>query len=402
MSRRELLKLVLPRRKATPAIVRESCPGSLECGLCMGVCPRGAITASEARIELDSLVCTGCGACAMICPRHAVDYVFTPASADAAIASALTGDAQPVVAFFCDACLPTSGSGKEAKTAYEGVVTLPVPCHVATSPWLVLRALERGAGGVALVADCARCKSGYSLEKLSLSMKFVRELLECSGSLPERVRIILPGANRDDMKNILADFATGINELGRLPSAAAEISALPGDGLLLPALVRGLSARYGAGKAVVVRGEEIPFGMVTLDASRCTGCGLCISRCSTEAISASRADGKDSFQLLFQYDRCTACGQCKEVCPEGCLKIEHILDTGKLAEPPAVLFVDDVARCRECGGIIGPAAMLNSLRKKLSGPGGGQIEHLSLCPACRARHFRLGRVAGKGLTSAGR
>ncbi len=84
------------------------------------------------------------------------------------------------------------------------------------------------------------------------------------------------------------------------------------------------------------------------------------------------------------------------------MKLERLLDTGKLAEPPTVIFTDDIARCRECGSIIGPAAMMNNLRKKLAVPGGGQAEYLSLCPSCRARHFRLGKVAGKGLTSSGR
>ncbi len=47
---------------------------------------------------------------------------------------------------------------------------------------------------------------------------------------------------------------------------------------------------------------------VTLDASKCMGCGSCIKRCPTEAIRVR--DGKAS----IIYDKCVACGECVRVC----------------------------------------------------------------------------------------
>ncbi len=47
---------------------------------------------------------------------------------------------------------------------------------------------------------------------------------------------------------------------------------------------------------------------VTLDASKCIGCGSCVKRCPTEAIRVR--DGKAS----IIYDKCVACGECVRVC----------------------------------------------------------------------------------------
>ena len=47
---------------------------------------------------------------------------------------------------------------------------------------------------------------------------------------------------------------------------------------------------------------------VTLDASKCIGCGSCVKRCPTEAIRVR--DGKAS----IIYDKCVACGECVRIC----------------------------------------------------------------------------------------
>ncbi len=127
-----------------------------------------------------------------------------------------------------------------------------------------------------------------------------------------------------------------------------------------------------------------PLGKVMLDSSKCTGCGLCALDCPTGALSFSPSGKADVYQLLFKHGLCVACGQCVEVCPEQCLVLERILDLSQIKGAPVVLFEDRIARCRQCGGVVGSAAMIERLRAKLVNRGDLLTSQLELCPRCKA------------------
>jgi len=50
----------------------ERCTG---CGVCVEVCPVGAITLLDGRAHVDEAACTGCGACLGVCPEDAIQPV---------------------------------------------------------------------------------------------------------------------------------------------------------------------------------------------------------------------------------------------------------------------------------------------------------------------------------------
>lgn len=128
-----------------------------------------------------------------------------------------------------------------------------------------------------------------------------------------------------------------------------------------------------------------PFGKVTLDGSKCTGCGLCALDCPTRALTVSSSEETDVYQLLFKYGLCVACGQCVEVCPEQCLHLERTLELDRLNSPATVLFEDEIARCGECGSVIGSRAMIDRLQVKLVAAGDTLTSQLELCPACKIK-----------------
>jgi NAD-dependent dihydropyrimidine dehydrogenase PreA subunit len=49
------------------------------CGVCVGVCPAGAISLQDGRATIDQTVCTECGACEAACPETAILTVSEPA-----------------------------------------------------------------------------------------------------------------------------------------------------------------------------------------------------------------------------------------------------------------------------------------------------------------------------------
>jgi benzoyl-CoA 2,3-dioxygenase component A len=46
-----------------------------ECGLCMPLCPPGAITMHRAGLAIDAVTCTGCRKCIEPCPVGALEMV---------------------------------------------------------------------------------------------------------------------------------------------------------------------------------------------------------------------------------------------------------------------------------------------------------------------------------------
>lgn len=131
-----------------------------------------------------------------------------------------------------------------------------------------------------------------------------------------------------------------------------------------------------------------PLGYLDLDGSLCTGCGLCVSRCSTGAIEGT-AEADDSYRLIFRHGSCVACGECVSVCPEKCLHLKRMLEPDKLSTP-VVLFQGRLARCSKCGRVIGTREMLERIKERI------QAASLpDLCPECKVASFHTRRAEGK-------
>ncbi len=57
--------------------------------------------------------------------------------------------------------------------------------------------------------------------------------------------------------------------------------------------------------------------MITIDKSKCVGCGKCAEVCPTQAIYLA---GKE---VYVREGRCRACGDCVEACPKGAITMIH-------------------------------------------------------------------------------
>ncbi len=56
----------------------------------------------------------------------------------------------------------------------------------------------------------------------------------------------------------------------------------------------------------------------TIDAARCTGCGLCDEYCPTKAVEV-----KDARPVIARPQDCAYCGACEEICPEGAIALVY-------------------------------------------------------------------------------
>ena len=127
-----------------------------------------------------------------------------------------------------------------------------------------------------------------------------------------------------------------------------------------------------------------PLGRVELDASLCTGCGLCVAECPSRALSILSEEGSDRFQLVFKHGTCVACGQCVEICPEKCLSVKRVLEPDKQAGQ-SVLFEDTLERCSECGQPIGPKSMIEKMKSRVMKDGKTLPFRFELCPECKIK-----------------
>ncbi len=65
-------------------------------------------------------------------------------------------------------------------------------------------------------------------------------------------------------------------------------------------------------------------GQLAWDATKCTGCRVCLRDCPANAIELMVVDKKAKrFVLRFHIDRCTYCGQCVVNCNFDCLGMSH-------------------------------------------------------------------------------
>ncbi len=398
ISRRELLKLVLPRYEVIPFIESDLCRGSQECGLCLATCLFKAIKVEADGVVIDTTLCSGCGACTTACPHRAIAYPgFSPEQLDKEMEGLLTSGGtlaeSRIIALTCQNCLLAMGEDRAHQLTYpSNVLSLGIPCLAMASPWLMLRAFDRGAQGLALVSNQRKCAVRFDSTKWQENVRFVQALLDCWGIEPERIRAF---DLTDDFRNVtqkVEKFAQEIAGLAPIPLRVSEPTLLPGDGLLLPALIKGLVSKLGGLSAGAVSAGMVPFGKLELDGSHCSGCGLCALDCPTEALTTSSSEETDDYRLLFRHDWCIACSRCVEVCPEKCLRLERILELNKIDGPSAVLFEDRVARCRQCGSIIGSRAMIDRLQAKVRAMGESLASQFELCPVCKTKQFSLGRT----------
>jgi ferredoxin/coenzyme F420-reducing hydrogenase delta subunit len=282
-----------------------------------------------------------------------------------------------VVVILCQSSRYSAGDS-EGKAFEHARDFLPVemPCLSMASSWLILRAFDLGAQGLALVCDSERCPFRFDAERWGGTVRFIQALFSHWGIQPERVSLLGKG----DLEGELLRFEQAMAGLAPISLRPSGALGSPAEDMPLSALIRNVGEQLGATPAGTISAGTVPFGKLTLDSSQCTGCGLCAADCPTGALEAM--PGSDSCGLVFHHERCSGCGLCIKVCPEACLKLERVLELDKWGGPPQTIMKGDFVWCKVCGAPVAPRAMVEKLRDRI-GAMGGNTSRLEICSACK-------------------
>lgn len=361
------------------------------CTRCVAGCPAQAITLDGVTPHLDEAACVRCGVCTSLCPTDsfvpATDYEKPLRATVANLPAAPTALLCPVH--------PTP----DVTAANVSAAVQHRRCLAALA---AADLLELSAGGKRPLwlddSPCAACPIGAAQATLARTVDAARTLLHTAGCPPA---LLLhserpPAADARPRRVPLYDGAQpAISRralLTRLRPAAPDEPAEP---VLDDLLQRGapLSARLpqqtpasrrrllavlnalGAAADSELPTQHTPFGAITIDAERCSGCSLCARFCPTGALHFTAK--RERFALTFQPASCIDCGICVTACPENAVN-----QGGTVA---LAALVADVTVGLAAGGLVacGGCGVLTASRAD------------GLAPRCHACRQGAGRVTAQ-------
>ena len=131
----------------------------VRCGLCVTMCPHGAITMTAEGAVSDPAFCQACGFCAAVCPVHAVELNnFTDrqilAQVEVAFDNLPPGEPR-ILALLCYWCSYSAAdfAGVERATAPSNYRAMRIRCSSSVNTAVLMQMFRMGVDGI-LVAGC--------------------------------------------------------------------------------------------------------------------------------------------------------------------------------------------------------------------------------------------------------
>jgi ferredoxin len=374
MSRRDLFQSLIPKYRVTPYVDTSRCLGD-KCRICRAGCDSKSIISEGNAVSIDSANCKGCGTCTVLCPRQAIVYPnFSLDQMEAEIEGLLLNSSEylkpRIIAMVCQS--------SQYPVFDSNVLPVTIPCLGMVSPGLILHALDLGAQGFILISSKDKCQFKLDCSNWKGAVQFLQRLLEHWGIEPSRVTALDEG----NLTQELARFSRMVAEMPPTSLTSLQSTAVPDKGLGLSAAILAMSEKLGAQATGKIASGTVPFGKLTLDAAKCTGCAVCAAQCPTDALTDLKV--ADSCKLVFRQESCVGCGQCVDVCPEKCLHLTKVLEVDKLNHEPQMIFEGEFVHCRVCGAPFAPRAMIESVRARMGATGEAALR-METCPKCRMK-----------------
>lgn len=328
-----------------------------KCRKCEQACIGDAITVDKNVLKISAALCVACGACVAVCPTGAIVGIDpTDEELEAATAQA-TMNAQGVSVVAC-ARIASHRKGDPDKYA-------TVPCLGRIDEVPLVEMAAHGMQDIVLVdGDCSTCKYGAVSSAVDSTVDYAVRLLESVGSpaIITRASEFPPEAIADDERKsdraARRGFFTSAGSYAKnLAVSAAEKTLRDKLNQVQPQKPHTLKERLAAGQngklpafepqrnmrvmdSLFEMGEPLQetidvrmFGSLDINPAMCSGCGMCVMFCPTDALRYSEVEEPDDPKqryLEFQASDCTQCRLCVDVCLRRCIKFSPETSTAEL------------------------------------------------------------------------
>lgn len=317
-----------------------------KCSCCTDICPQDCITFGEEGIEIaDS--CLECGLCAGVCPTGALQIQ------------------EPTELALLD---KIDTMGRQGSTIVIGCRRQPqlnpkglaVPCLGSLSLEFLL-VLEQSPFPVYLVINeeqCARCPVAgggahclsllAQVQQLAQTLELTRGAIRLAAEAPP-VKIVKPKQNTDPSRR--AFFRSVFAGAKQVQAAVIQsfLEQPPNSG---SGTIQAVAGTEASRQNLLKRGlRERKEDLRELDLikrpvlqSACHFCRACTILCPLGALKCS-----DDYRLTLDTGRCTGCGLCTEICLHHSLALVPGQIADLYLEQPVLLAQGIKGRCASCG-----------------------------------------------------
>ncbi|MBP3655601.1 MAG: 4Fe-4S binding protein [Clostridia bacterium] len=297
-----------------------------KCGLCAGVCPKGAIIAPQnGRIDWD--LCVGCELCTSVCPAEA----FSLTADTRAAAQRLLGDGRSSHVVGCR----MTQAGADMKLWCLGSLRWELAARLALEGRLEL-----------VHGDCEACERRGSLPCFDKTIERLRHFLgEERYARMVSVGRREAGEGREVTRRDLFGglFRRGREQPPKEQQAQQEKLSSEVEGVRL-SLVRRMD-RLPEGEGT--------FGFVSPSfTDKCWACGICERICPNRAIEMEKRG--EEWTVACYPSLCTGCGTCGVICPEKA--IDGVIPIRIEPGVRRVVVHVNAGVCADCGAAIKPGS----------------------------------------------
>ncbi len=293
------------------------------CSKCEEVCPSVAITKDDKTktLAFSQIDCHGCGGCISVCPSGALDYAPTNRESIFEL-SKFYKNTHPLI-------IPQKMQVDDLELDLkENVLPFAIEGEKFLDESMLLTLLQMSGSQVIFYSD-------FISKGMGDAIRIVNDIYQKKYNK----KAIIVAGNEKMLKEALEEVTFVENSYFNFNQETLKKREV------FSHRVQKIVGEDNLGE--VKTGEHIHYGLVKVNADKCTLCLVCVGACNVDALQADASDNS----LRLNPSLCTSCGYCEVSCPEAdCLTIER--DVIKL-EPSwfkeSILAKDTLFACVECG-----------------------------------------------------